>query len=119
MEEENVRDSRETDIKTVKTMEVEESEIADYYDGFGEDLSQKDEDIQSLDIKIPTKPKIRSDINKFCKKSTFSNCSQKNMKRNKYRENGGCTKSFEFSKFLSNQTPVVVQVPDSDDECYF
>ena len=39
MEEENVRDSRETDIKTVKTMEVEESEIADYYDGFGEDLS--------------------------------------------------------------------------------
>ena len=31
--------------KTVKTMEVEESEIADFYDGFGEDKSQDDENI--------------------------------------------------------------------------
>jgi len=93
MEEENIRDSR-IDIrtqKTVKTMEVEESEIADFYDGFGEDESQKDEDILSVDKKFYSvaKPKIRSDINKYAKKNALSRSSSKNLlvaKRNKFRE---------------------------------
>ena len=52
MEEENIRDSRIEKItqKTVKTMEVEESEIADNYEGFGDDKSLKEEDILSVGL---------------------------------------------------------------------
>ena len=52
MEEENIRDSRIEKItqRTVKTMEVEEYEIADNYEGFGDDKSLKEEDILSVGL---------------------------------------------------------------------
>ena len=62
-------------------MEVEESEIADNYEGFGDDNSLKEEDIISIGLmrfsQSSAKPKIRSDINKFCRKNTISKSSSK------------------------------------------
>lgn len=64
-------------------MEVEDSEIADNYEGFGDDKSLKEEDIlSSVHLRYSHSsskvlPKIRGDINKFCRKNTISKSSSK------------------------------------------